>query len=440
MRARLPWSATRRADGSPLVNPKFARLWYGQVVTDLGTVEGNTSLVIWIAASLARGASWAPLAVSGALGAQALPQIVVRPLAGVLVDRLDARTLMLRMDAARAAVSVALLVPALAASLALGLRLALLYAGVLAMSVCTQFFSPALLRLIGDIVEERDLARASGLSEVTWNVASVLGPPLAAPLVLLWGLWWALALNAISFVISYLTLRAIRIGHAHVSGPHRRAPSPARADLAQVWRDLREGMAFVAREPVVRTLTLALSVAMLGAGTLRALDFFFVTRTLHAAPALYGLVGPAFGGGSILGALLAGRLAPRLGMARTFAGSMLCVGLALVVLSRQSSLAPALVAWIAMGIVNSASNVALLPLLLGATPRALVGRMNALFFTIIGAVALLSSTVAGWLASVLPSRADITALGMRFGAVDSLLLVGGLLICLGGGVAVRAMW
>lgn len=432
--------AVETAKRAPLINRNFARLWSGQVVTDLGTVVFTTALVVWVAAVLARGQQWAPLAVSGLLLAQSLPMLLVRPLAGVFVDRWDTRRTMLRMDAIRVVLVALLLVPVML-PLAPIWQLSAIYVVVLLASACGQFFSPALLALINDIVPQDDLPRASGLSEVTWSIVSVLGPPLAAPLVLSLGIDWVLILNAGSFAASYVTLRAIRppdLAHrAHdevtrdVAGPHgvelRDTGAPS-----QVLEELRAGLRFVLAHRAVRTVTIAISIAMLGAGMLRALDYFFVTQSLHASPALYGLVGFAFGGGSIAGALLAGKIAPRLGVARTFVYALFGVGLAIVVLSRQTSLTPALAVWAVFGIVNAATNVAMMPLLLKATPRALVGRMNALFFTSISAALLLSSTLAGWLESDVLRRFSATLLGLHFGPVDTLLTLAGLLICAGG--------
>lgn len=432
--------AVETAKRAPLINRNFARLWSGQVVTDLGTVVFTTALVVWVAAVLARGQQWAPLAVSGLLLAQSLPMLLVRPLAGVFVDRWDTRRTMLRMDAIRVVLVALLLVPVML-PLAPIWQLSAIYVVVLLASACGQFFSPALLALINDIVPQDDLPRASGLSEVTWSIVSVLGPPLAAPLVLSLGINWVLILNAGSFAVSYVTLRAIRppdLAHrAHdevtrdVAGPHgvelRDTGAPS-----QVLEELRAGLRFVLAHRAVRTVTIAISIAMLGAGMLRALDYFFVTQSLHASPALYGLVGFAFGGGSIAGALLAGKIAPRLGVARTFVYALFGVGLAIVVLSRQTSLTPALAVWAVFGIVNAATNVAMMPLLLKATPRALVGRMNALFFTSISAALLLSSTLAGWLESDVLRRFSATLLGLHFGPVDTLLTLAGLLICAGG--------
>jgi MFS family permease len=412
----------RRVVRRGLINHSFALLWTGQVITDLGTVIFNTALVVWVAADLARDQAWAALAVSGVLAAATLPMLLVRPLAGVWVDRWDARRTMLGMDALRAALVALLAVAVLAPGLTLIPRLAVVYIVIFAVSACAQFFNTALLALIADVVPEPELARASGLSEVTWSAASIAGPPLAAPLVVVLGVQWALLGNALSFLVSFLMLWLIP------AGPQRERPAVRTAIRA----DLLAGLRFVARTPVARALTIAMSLAMLGAGALRALDFFFVTQDLHAPASAYGLVGPAFGGGSVIGALLAGRYARRIGAAQTLWVSMVAVGLLIVVLARQTSLPAALAVYVVFGIANSGANVALTPLLVGATPRELLGRANALFFTVISAALLVSVAAAGYLASGPLHGLHNVALGFGFDATTSLLTGGGLLICAGG--------
>src|SRR5262249_15433296 len=77
------------------INRNFALLWWGQAISSIGDYAWDTALVLWIATFLAKGRPWAPLAVSGVLLAAALPQIVVGPIAGVFVDRLDKRRTMI---------------------------------------------------------------------------------------------------------------------------------------------------------------------------------------------------------------------------------------------------------------------------------------------------------------------------------------------------------
>lgn len=70
-----------------LIGRNFALLWAAHALSVLGDVVFETTLVVWIAAELAPGRSWAPLAVSGLLVASAVPTFVVGPVAGVLIDR-----------------------------------------------------------------------------------------------------------------------------------------------------------------------------------------------------------------------------------------------------------------------------------------------------------------------------------------------------------------
>src|SRR5262249_31376528 len=97
-----PELGKRSTTRHPFINRNFALLWSGQVVSDLGSVIFTTTLVVWIGAVLAAGTPWGPLAISSVLVAQAVPEVVLRPLAGVFVDRADVRHTMLRMDALRA--------------------------------------------------------------------------------------------------------------------------------------------------------------------------------------------------------------------------------------------------------------------------------------------------------------------------------------------------
>ena len=91
------------------VNPNFSLLWSGQAISYIGDFVFDTTLVLWIASSLAAGKSWAPLAVSGMLVCVLVPSFVGGPIAGVFVDRWDKRRTMLAMDAARAGLILVLL-------------------------------------------------------------------------------------------------------------------------------------------------------------------------------------------------------------------------------------------------------------------------------------------------------------------------------------------
>jgi MFS family permease len=192
------------------------------------------------------------------------------------------------------------------------------------------------------------------------------------------------------------------------------------------------GLRYVFSNRVLVTVLIAVSVAMLGAGALNALDVFFVTRNLHADPHLYGIVGAATAVGVLVGAIVGGMFAFRVGLARTIWLSLLALSLLVVVWSRMTSFIPALVVIGLVGMANAPLNVAAGPLLLKVTPKRFVGRATAIILPAINLASLISIALAGWLASTVLVGFHAVVLGMAFGPLDTIFLAAGVLGILGG--------
>ncbi len=432
-RAADPTGATG-AVGTPsglFADRNFALLWVGQAVSLLGDIVFDTTLVLWIATTVARAQSWAPFAVSGVLVAAALPTLLVGPLAGVFVDRWDRRRTMLWSDALRALLILALLpaagVVALplvpSGPLPLAWQLGAIYGVVGLASACAQFFNPARLALTGDVVAEPERGRAAGLEQVTLSLVIVIAPAVAAPLFVAVGIRWALLIDAASFALSFLAVSALHV-------------TPQPWDMAEraagVWREFGQGLRLYATNRVLRTLLVTALIVVLGAGALNALDYFFATTNLHTPLRLYGLLGAGFGVGSLVGAVLSTLFVKRLGVVRLFWLSILALGAIVLVYARLSSFGPALPTLALFGLANAAVNVCIGPMVLGATPRAYVGRVSALLMPAISLASLLSIGIAGLLVSTVLRRFHATVLGVTFGPIDTVFTVTGLLTLAGG--------
>src|SRR5437660_1066214 len=197
-----------------LINRNFALLWSGQSISVIGDAIFTTTLILWIATSLAKNQSWAPLAVSGIFLAMSVPTMIAGPIAGVFADRWDKRRTMLQMDAARAPLVLLLLLVAILPFKALiAWQLTAIYSFVALMNICTQFFTPSRFSLIGAIVDKPHLARASGLSQTVNSLATIIGPPLATLLFFQVGVQCALLFNALSFVASFFAILLIHASH-----------------------------------------------------------------------------------------------------------------------------------------------------------------------------------------------------------------------------------
>ncbi|HEY7346755.1 MAG TPA: MFS transporter [Ktedonobacterales bacterium] len=416
-----PASATKKPGF--FINRNFALLWGGQSISNVGDFVFDTTLVLWIATIIASGQSWGPLAVSGVLLTTALPIFLIGPIAGVFVDRWDKRRTMLTMDAARAILIGLLLLVAIGKPPAFW-QLSAIYAIVFLASACAQFFNPARFTLLGDIVEEPYRARASGLGQTTQSLATVIGPPIAAPLLFAVGVQWALIVNALSFAASFLTILAMRVPQA--------SSSAADGQHGSFFQDFGAGIRFFVGNRVLVTLLITVILVTLGIGAINALGVFFVIQNLHAPASLYGWLDFSVGIGAIAGAIAASIFASKIGEVRTFWSCLLAAGISVIAFARMTSLPPGLVFAALAGLSIAPVNVVVGPLMLHATPREFLGRATAVLNPVQALASILSITLAGALASTLLHDFHATVAGLAFGPFDTIFMGTGILIMLGG--------
>jgi MFS family permease len=412
-----------------LIDRNFALLWLGGTISTFGDFICGTTLVIWITLVLAKGQTWAPLAVSGIPVAIAIPLLSVGPIAGVFVDRWDKRRTMLLMDALRTVFTTILVLSATpifwsffpASHLSLIGQLGLVYAIIFLNSICSQFFTPARFALIGDIVESPYRTQASSMTQTSMIVAMLIAPALGPILFLATGATWALAINAFSFLISFLALWALRVPET----------TEKQTQAHNFFQDFRAGLDFARHNHTISTLLITVAIVMFGASALNALDIFFALDNLHTPANLYGLLATALGIGSLLGAILTGKIVAKIGLIKIFVISLLLTGIGILIYSRMSMFVPGLLILMTFGIFQTSMNVTVSPLIMLVTPQAYMGRISAILNPIVGLVGLLGTAVAGYLASNILQNFHMTALGINFGTFDTIFTGSGILIIIG---------
>jgi MFS family permease len=412
-----------------LANRDYAKLWYGQAASTIGDAVFCTTLVLWVSQVLARGAPWAPAAVSGILVAAGAAIALVGPLAGVFVDRWNRKSTMMRTEVIRAAMVAALtglsFVPV--RDLPVWLWLSAVYLVVFVLNASGQFFNPARFATIGDVVRgEEDRVRAAGLAEATTSAAAIVGPPIAALMLLTVGFQWALAVNGVSYVASYLAIRFLRLA----AGP---APAvPARAGGSSLRADFSFGLRLFARNRFLVTLLTVTTICQCGTGAISALNVFFVTSDLHASSRLFGIAETAMGIGFIVGALAAGRMVRWLG-ARTLTWSgLLAAGILAGGYALQRSFPAGLIMLAIYAMPIAMLNTAVAPLLLDAAPREYMGRVMAVFTPINQFASMASVVISGWLTSTVLRSFRATFAGVTLNSVSLIFIVAGGLIVLSG--------
>lgn len=366
MRARTATLASRTFVA--LAVPNYRRYFVGQALSVSGTWMQAIALT-WLVLQL--GGSGFLLGATAAL--QYLPLLVLGPLAGVLVDRVDKRRLLFATQASAAAISLAvgLLVATGAMSLWMTFVAALLLGFVNAVDV------PARQTFVLEMVGPALLPNAVTLNSVLMNLGRVVGPVIAGVAIATVGLVPCFVLNA----LSYLTLIAAL---ARMDTEDLQAPPVAPRRPGQ----LREGLGYVWRTPALRTTLVVMGVIGTFTYEFQIILPVLARSTFDADAGGLSLLLAAMGVGSVVGGLVtAGSIRP--------SGRRVAVaGLALGLLVGAAALMPTLVTTAIVLVAVGAASISFITLVnatlqLTAAPE-MRGRVVALY-----TVALLGSIPVG---------------------------------------------
>jgi len=407
-------------------NRNFLFLWIGQSFSLLGDWFFVATLTIWIIDRLARGHSWLPLAAGGVPLIRTLPSLLLAPFAGVFVDRWDRRRTMLWTDGLRLVLVTLFLLLVLLVPIPAWWLVSCF--GVLLLCACgSQFFDPARVAVITDLVPAAQRPQAFGSLQQANYGAQILGPALAVPLYVALGPAWAITLNAGSFLVSLLALLVLRV------------PAPEQSTVQEkreFWHEWAEGLRFFTGNRVLVTLLLS-GMLFMGAGmAYNAFEYLYGVENLHIPAALLGLYVACFGSGVLVGLPLVAALARRLSEVETLWSSLVCYGITTLVLARVSSVIPGMVCGLLLGFFSASIFVTVRPLTVRVTPRQLIGRVLAFEVPLINIASLLGGTLATVLAWTVLRDFHATIAGMTFGRLDTIFLGIGLL-AVGAGVFAR---
>jgi MFS family permease len=245
-----------------------------------------------LAASLTRD----PRLVAGLAVAQRLPWLLFSLVSGALVDRLERRRLMVRVDAARA-VAVGLLGVAVLADVA---TLPLLYAVFFALGTAETLFDNAAVSILPAVVPREELARANGRLLGAQMVANELvAPPLG-------GLLFATA-AAVPFLLDAGTFAAAAVLVAAMSGRFR-VERPEGAVPTTLRGEIAEGVRWLARHRLLRILAVAIALMNLTLSATLSISVLYAQDRIGLGSVGYGLLLSSVAVGGISASLLAERV------------------------------------------------------------------------------------------------------------------------------------
>jgi MFS family permease len=391
---------------SLLRHPDFLKLWTGETVSVFG--DAITGLAVPLIAASVLNASAFAFGLLNALGM--LPFILLSLPAGVWVDRLRRRPIMIVADLGRAA-AIATIPLAFALS---ALTIWQLYAVSLVVGALTVFFDVAYQAYLPSIVDRRQIVDANGKLQITQSAAQILGPGMAGALIGVLTAPFAMLIDAASFAWSAAFVGWIRkaeppvVHHDEATGPK----PTMRSEMAA-------GLRYVTGHALLRSIAASTGIANLFSQVPNAIFVLYLVRERGLTAAQVGLAYSLGSFGVLLGAILAARLARVLGLGRVLVLSAVGFGLewGVVALAPEALIWPAtVVATFLGGFCSVTWNVNQVSLRQAITPPRMQGRMNATMRFIVWGTIPVGALLGGALGGLIGLRETITV-----GAVGALV-------------------
>ncbi|MEU6260915.1 MFS transporter [Streptomyces sp. NPDC047043] len=374
---------TTRTTGQPLWRQRnFGVFWAAQTLSVLGDSFALIALPLLV---LQATGSVARMGLLTAVGGTAA--VAAGVFAGVLVDRVDRRRLLITCDLVRM-----VLYGSIPLVWLFGPQIWLLYLVLPLCEAVGTFFAVGYVTVVRSLVGTEQLTEANGRLNATAAAAGVLGP-LCAGVVAGWaGPAAAVGVDAASFGVSAACLLLVRF---------RARPADDDGGTARrtgLWRDLRTGVSFLYGHPVLRSLTALLFVFSFLTFGLNDLVIYHLKHDLGHDDRTVGTVMGLGALGTITGALLVARIRRRLGFGWTWPGAVAMCGVAFAGLgwARDVPVVAALsAAFLAcVGIAGTCS----MSLRQEVTPEHLLGRVTSAFWTLHYSAAPAGAAVLTWAA------------------------------------------
>lgn len=373
-------------------NTSFRWLWIGQAISEAGSRITRDGLPF--AAVMVLGATPFQMGLLTAVGGAAT--LLFGLIAGVWVDRVRRRPVMIVADLGRALVIGTIPLAAYFGAL----RMPQIYAVSAIAGVLTVLFDVAYQSYVPGLVEREDLADANARLALTSSSAEIVGPGLTGILIRTLTAPLAILIDALSFVASAITIMMIRFPEAL---PAVRHPE------SRLGKEIREGLVAVWHAPVLRMLAARAVTAGFFFGMIGPLYVLYALRDLGLGPVQLGIVIAVGGVSNFAGNVVAVRAARILGVGRTLLLSsiMLSVAVGLIALARPP-LAFAMGCLVAQQLFGdicfSVYNVHELTLRQSIAPERVLGRVNSVMQLVSRGVWPVGAMAGGALAGVAGSR------------------------------------
>jgi len=373
-----------------LRNKDFLFLWLDQLMSQLAD-----RLLLYILLVLAYQLTKSNLGVSMPMLAFGMSAVFFGPSAGVFVDRLNKKWVMVISNILRGAL-ILLMVPLIESSIVV------LFAISFVIFSVSQFFSPAEISSIPMLVEKRDLIAANSLFMISLMVASILGIGLAAPLTGFFGIKTVLIIAGSLHLTSTLATLMISLKH------HKKK---FKVNLWSLLKEMLTGLEFIRRKPLIRYSLAKLFIATSVLAVVSLLAVNFSEKVLLIGAANFGYLILSAGAGMLLGGLFLGRFSHHFRKANLIFCGFLLAGSSLILLTRLTDIFSVFALVFFLGMGNAFIVTPLQTVLHEKIPRPIRGRVFGVQNMLINSAFTFPVVILGEFADLIGFRAIIISLG-----------------------------
>ena len=377
-------------------NRDFKVVLVGQGVSSFGDAITNTALPLLVLALTGSGFA---MGIVGALST--LPDLLIGLPAGAYADRWDRRRMMFVADLGRAVITATVPLTFWMG----GPTMAVILLITFPLNALRVLWLAAYTAAVPGLVGRPQIARANAIFESFFTVGWIAGPALAGIFSATIGPASTIAIDAVTFVISSAALLLVH-------RPLRPAP---RGEQPHLLADIREGVRFVAGHGTLRAVILFWATSQVVTAALATALTYYVTRDRGLPADVLGIVLSAFGVGSLIGSLAAGRRPPE-AVGRALLVGTVVTGVILFALTIDAPIEVMVAGALVAGITQSVVLIGYVTLRTALSPDAMLGRIGSTARTISVGLMPIGSVAGGALI-------ELTNGGVTLAAMGGLLLV-----------------
>jgi MFS family permease len=392
-------SKSRLGARSLLRHRDFMKLWAGESISVLGSQISALALP-YIAIKTLHAT---PFEV-GALGAvEFAPFILVSLHAGVIVDRVRRRPVLISTDLLR---TLALLTVPIAFELDI-LTIGQLFVVLFITGVLTVFFDVAYQSYLPALIDRDLLPDGNGKLQMSESGAQIAGPGLAGALIEWFGAPLAVIFDAASFVVSAIAVMFIRKSEPAIE---RKRDADGKDAGPGMRAEIAEGVRYVFGNRYLRAIAACTSTSNLFSALMFAVFLLYQVRVLHFSAGLIGVVFMVGNIGFLIGAALCARITKTFGLGRTIVGSIVvaAVGAFFIAMAPRQGAVPWFIAGqLLMSVGIPVYNINQVSFRQAITPHAIQGRMNATMRFIVWGTMPIGSLLGGALGAAVGLHATL---------------------------------